>query len=336
MSDQRLLDENQLRKFGFTGGSIGERSEALLKHQLETWPMLQKGASSLDSVLVREVDFDGFSLKIQFNPGRIVSSAAKVDKKSIAERKCFLCTDNLPPEQKGVRTGNYTILANPFPIFREHFTIPHEEHIPQEIKSSFPAMLDIQRSMGERYSLFYNGPRCGASAPDHLHFQAGEFGFMTIDKTWKNLVEKHGWWIREENGIRLENIAAVDDGLRKFIIIETPEKNNAINCFNLLYDAFNKHNPEPDEEPMLNVLTAWQGEKWRIIAFLRRKHRPTQFFLEGDKKIVFSPASVDLGGVCITPVEADFKRLTRSDLEDMFGQLSVTRDVLDDVANALK
>ncbi|HAC14421.1 MAG TPA: DUF4922 domain-containing protein [Bacteroidetes bacterium] len=332
---------------------LSDRGFALLKQQHDTWPLLQKGASTLGMVVVREIEFDGFSMKLQFNPGRIVSSSAKVDAKSIAERKCFLCLENLPTEQKGVIAGddtlnesendvtdasNYVVLVNPFPIFPEHFTIPHQSHVPQRIADSIGTMLDITRDMGSRYTLFYNGPRCGASAPDHLHFQAGDRGFMTIDSTWEQLVQKHGKWIRETSDIR---IAKVDDGLRRFVVIESSVRDEALKSFNKLYRKFESlnwqiHPNEPDiEEPMLNILCSFEQSKWRLIIFLRKKHRPTQFFAEGDDKILFSPASVDFGGVCITPVEKDFNSITREDLTDMFNQLSVDPKYLHAVADEL-
>ena len=333
MSQNQYLTAADLQAFGANGTNLSDLSRALIAQQTQTWPMLQKGASTLGSVIVREIEFEGFSMKIQFNPGRIVSSAAKVDKKSIAERKCFLCSENLPPEQKGIEVGDYTLLCNPFPIFPEHFTIPHKKHIPQLISDAFPAMLDISMRMGSRYSLFYNGPKCGASAPDHLHFQAGDFGFMSIDSTWDSLVKHHGEWIINNDKTR---IAKVNDGLRRFIVFESTNKAELEDTFARMFQTFETFNTDPEEEPMLNVLSTYQDGKWRVIAFLRKKHRPAQFFLEGDEKILFSPASVDFGGVCITPVEKDFHLMTKDLLIDMFNQLSADPQVLNDVANSLK
>lgn len=328
----RYLTATDLKSYGDNGTSLADLSHALLKQQHGTWPMLQTGASTLGSVVVREIDFGKFSMKVQFNPGRIVSSAAKVDKKSIAERKCFLCTDNLPTEQKGVEIGDYAVLCNPFPIFPEHFTIPHKQHIDQRIPGSFADMLRISRDMGSRYSLFYNGPKCGASAPDHLHFQAGDFGFMSIETAWTELVEHHGEWLVEGEDTR---VAAVDDTLRRFIVIDSSDYKETQHTFARLFEAFSAYNEHPEEEPMVNVITSYRNERWTVIVFLRRKHRPEQFFLEGDDQVLFSPASVDFGGVCITPVEKDFKRMSKELLTDMFTQLSTTREIFEAVSKAL-
>ncbi|KPP95305.1 MAG: Tenuivirus NS-3 Protein [Bacteroidetes bacterium HLUCCA01] len=329
----RYLSKNELHDYGAGSGNTADQAHALLLQQKETWPMLRNGAATLDSVVSREIDFGHFSMKVQFNPGRIVSSSAKVDKKSIAERRCFLCEENLPPEQKGLKSGDYSILCNPFPIFPEHFTIPHTAHIDQRISGAFAAMLELTREMGTRYSLFYNGPKCGASAPDHLHFQAGTFGFMQIDTTWEHLVEHYGSWLVHEPGTR---IAAVDDTLRRFLVIESDDAGRCENEFARIFEAFGAFNEHPGEEPMVNIVTSFRDGRWRAMVFLRRKHRPEQFFAEGEEQILFSPASVDFGGVCITPLERDFNRMNRELLTDMFSQLSVQRDVLDAVAQAVR
>lgn len=314
-------------------GELSEQSRALLQQQYQTWPMLQKGADTLKTVISKEIDFGNFVMNVQFNPGRIVSSAAKVDKKSIAERKCFLCLENLPPEQKGIESGDYTVLCNPFPIFPEHFTIPHKRHIDQRIPGAYADMLDLTTLMGSRYTLFYNGPKCGASAPDHLHFQAGDFGFMQIDTTWPTLVDHHGEWLHETENTR---VAAVDDGLRRFIVLQTSDKATSETLFSTLFETFKGISPDCDEEPMVNVITSYRDHKWTTLVFLRKKHRPEQFFLEGDGQVLFSPASVDFGGVCITPLERDFKRMDKALLTDMFSQLSADKEVLNTIAEALK
>ena len=121
-------------------------------------------------------------MKVQFNPGRYISTSAKVDEKSINDRKCFLCPANLPEEQKGILyEEEYLILGNPFPIFPEHFTIPNINHVPQQIKNNFPLMLKLTKDLSKHYVVLYNGPKCGASAPDHFHFQAGTKNFMPIE-----------------------------------------------------------------------------------------------------------------------------------------------------------
>ncbi len=316
-----LIAPGDLAPFG-AGTSYASLCAALLNQQKKTWPLLQGGYAGLNAVQTRAFDFDGFVIKVQFNPGRITSSAAKVDKKSIRERKCFLCMKHLPPEQRGVAFGDdYVILCNPFPIFPEHFTIPHREHIPQRIDGSFGVFLDLAKAMGERYTLFYNGPRCGASAPDHLHFQAGLKGFMPLDTEYRDVVRRYGRIVLESEEIR---IVAVDWHLRRFVALESTRRDALLSEFGRLMDRLKLLESET-EEPMVNVLASYEAG-WRILVFPRRRHRPSFFFEEGEKKMVISPAAVDMGGVCITPVERDFHRIRREDLVTMFEEVTLGRE----------
>ncbi|MCK5371279.1 MAG: DUF4922 domain-containing protein, partial [Cyclobacteriaceae bacterium] len=153
--------------------NISQQARQLIMDQQKDWELARKNYAGLKNVKVRTLPFDGFDMLVQFNPERIRSSAAKVDTKSIKERPCFLCRHNLPKKQVGLPVlDNYLILVNPFPIFPEHLTIPHLNHIDQRIEDKFVEMLEIAKAL-EDFTVFYNGPKCGASAPDHFHFQAG-------------------------------------------------------------------------------------------------------------------------------------------------------------------
>ena len=186
--DQIVISDGELAPF-LTNHDAASKAAGLLQQQRMVWELLRKGYDSLQSVKTKVFEFDGFQVKVQFNPGRMTSTAAKVDPNSIRERKCFLCTDNLPPAQRGIPCdGDYLVLCNPFPIFPEHFTIASLHHTPQVIRDSFAAFLQITRDLGARYTVFYNGPRCGASAPDHLHFQAGNRSFLPIDAEYAALI----------------------------------------------------------------------------------------------------------------------------------------------------
>ena len=157
----------------------------LLTGQLASWETARNNYAALSGVRVKELNVNGILYKVQFNPARIVSSGAKVDAKSILKRKCFLCPANLPPVQKGIPFGgHYNILVNPFPIFPRHLTVPELAHTPQRIATRFTDMLELAEALTD-YTIFYNGPKCGASAPDHAHFQAGNKGFMPIEKDWR-------------------------------------------------------------------------------------------------------------------------------------------------------
>jgi ATP adenylyltransferase/5',5'''-P-1,P-4-tetraphosphate phosphorylase II len=289
--------------------------KSLLAEQKQEWEALCAGYEALVNIEQRTLWFEQFAIVLQFNPRRIVSSAAKVDPQSIAERKCFLC--HLPPEQRGLAFGDYTILANPFPIFPEHFTIPHKEHIPQRIAGNFPAMLDLARAMAGAYTVFYNGPRCGASAPDHLHFQAGNAHFMPIEIECARVAHTP---LIDQPSLRAFTL---NDYLRNAIVLESADRAALTSIFDRFYAAMRDLVPAEDE-PMMNILATFIGDRWRIILFPRAKHRPSFFFAEGDAKILLSPASVDFGGVCITPVERDFFRLTQKHITEMFKEVSLS------------
>ena len=154
----------------------------LLSKQLVTWPLAEKNYKALEAVQVKSFDMGGFSIRAQFNPARIVSTGAKVDARSLKERKCFLCPENLPVEQERLPFGfRHLVLCNPYPIFPQHFTIPTRKHTPQLILPQWNDFLELTRRLAP-FTVFYNGPRSGASAPDHAHFQAVTRGIMPLDE----------------------------------------------------------------------------------------------------------------------------------------------------------
>lgn len=292
-----------------------EKADALFEEQKRNWPLLGANWEKLDEVRFRKVDFEGFSIRVQFNPRRIISSAARVDKESIEKRACFLCQENRDSVQNNVWFGKeYEILCNPFPIFREHFTIAHGQHVPQVIEPEFLHFLDLSRELLDLV-VFYNAPACGASAPDHMHFQAGSRGLMPIDDEIEVLKQKYGKSLIRNSDL---NVMAVEDGLRKFLVLESNSMEKLKKVFSA---AFHFIRELQGQEPMINMLSYYR-KQWQIILFPRGKHRPWQYFEEGEKNIVLSPASVDLGGMLITPMEKDFKKINRDDIQDIFKQVS--------------
>ncbi|MDX8340124.1 DUF4922 domain-containing protein [Draconibacterium sp. IB214405] len=309
--------------------SISTEIKQLLTDQKNEWELAGKNFSGLENVQVREFQFDGFTVKVQFNPGRIVSSAAKVDKKSIEARPCFLCESNRPAEQRGVTFGDYEVLVNPFPIFPEHYTIPAFAHTPQQIKGNFESMLDLAQAM-EGFTLFYNGPKCGASAPDHFHFQAGNTGFMPLDTELETMTEKYAeQWFKDD-----VNYYVIKDGIRNFFVLESADSKALGNAFDGIYSMLDVSSD--DDEPMLNILTRYKDGGWRILVFPRALHRPSQYFAEGEENILISPASVDMGGVLITPREKDFLKISKTDIESIMRQVLLPEDQFDKLTRKLK
>ncbi len=295
---------------------LQNRVNQLLKSQIQEWELAAKNYLGLSGALKKHFLLGGdVGVDVQYNPERIYSSSAKVDTKSITERKCFLCPAHLPSQQKSVGLGkDYLILVNPFPIFPRHLTIPHRNHQPQLILGNFGTMLNLARELDE-FEIFYNGPRCGASAPDHFHFQAGNKGFMPI---LEDFLTVHRTVIKGNKDARAMYF---DKYIRKCIILQSNEKQILTHWFDQLYQIMAQmtgHEPEP----MMNILASWDKGQWLVFIFPRMLHRPWQYFDETQQKILLSPASVDLGGVLITPREEDFKKITPSDIIDIFGQVT--------------
>lgn len=295
--------------------SYQERADALFEDQKTSWPLLGSNWELLKEARIKSYAFDGFTVQVQCNPKRIVSSAAKVDKVSIENRSCFLCTQNLPPEEKNEPfEHDYVILCNPFPIFNEHFTIAKREHTPQVIEPEFLRFLELSRHLSDLV-VFYNAPACGASAPDHMHFQAGNRGFMPIEQEIGSLRETYGKLLYRSAEI---SVTAIEDGLRRFILLESDQAPSLQEVFLHIFQFTREL--QHGEEPMINILS-YYSDHWQLLVFPRSRHRPWQYFEEGEKNILLSPAAVDMGGMLITPLEKDFEKITREDIEDIFTQV---------------
>lgn len=330
--DKLLIAENVLSRY-LQGDSMADKSKALLLQQKENWELLRKGYESLETVQTKTFEFDGFYIKVQFNPGRIKSTAAKVDKVSINERPCFLCKENLPQGQRGIEySDDYIILCNPYPIFPEHFTIPLIKHLPQNLINRLIPALYLTKELSEFYTVFYNGPKCGASAPDHMHFQAGNKYFMPIDSEYDRLKGSHLLPVFE-----YENLVCYHSKnyLRNFISLESGSEELLQKAFDYLIKLL-PNEMELYGEPMINVLAYYEDNKWKVIIFPRTAHRPKQFFADEPDRILLSPAAVDLGGVFITPREEDFYKLTKDDIADIYQQVTLPEDRLVKLTGKLK
>jgi len=290
----------------------------LFDSQLSEWDLARDNYRQLENVKVRKIFFAEFETVVQFNPGRITSSAAKVDASSIEARPCFLCEKNRPAQQRGISfEQGYTILINPFPIFRRHLTIVSDTHTDQRIAGNFMTMLRLAEALPD-YVIFYNGPQCGASAPDHLHFQAGNKGFLLIedDIRSKSLCRKEEadhdteLWLWQKYG-------------RGIMTLRGPDKASLSAAFDNFYSRF-ALTQRDKPEPMLNILASYSNGTWIIHVIPRKLHRPACYFAEGKDKILLSPASVDLGGVLITPREEDFVKITSADISGIFMQVCFT------------
>lgn len=322
MLNNKLIQNAEIEEL-IARNNFADAAKQLLEEQKKSWVQLSHGYKSLKQIKTKTFQFDGFTMKLQFNPGRYISTSAKVDAKSINERKCFLCPTNLPEEQKGILCEDeYLILGNPYPIFSEHFTIPNINHVPQEIKNNFSLMLKLTKDLSKHFVVLYNGPKCGASAPDHFHFQAGTKKFMPIMDDFHQLKNEYGELLIENEDLI---VYGIDDGIRRMLSIESLNSKVLTNVFEKLYEIYSSVSGN-NEEPLMNIVSAYEEEfGWVTIVFLREKHRSSHYFAEGDEKILLSAASIDLGGVCITPLEKDFKRMTVEKLKEILSEVALNK-----------
>ena len=332
------LVEQKIFKDGFvedylTKGNYLSTVENLFYYQMKNWEMMKNNYESLKSVQTKSYLFDGFKIKVQFNPGRIKSTSAELNETAIKNRKCFLCLENLPEEQKGILLpGNFILLCNPFPIFDQHFTISSLTHQLQTIFENFENFIEISKLLSSKYTLIYNGPQCGASAPDHLHFQAGTKLEMPIEDDIQQLKNDFGKIIKEDETI---SVSFIDDRLRKIIFIESKDEAEIVKAFVKIYDSYNGL-VNSKSEPMMNILCNYdETSGWSIIIFLRSKHRPKIFYMEDPDKLLVSPAAVDLGGLLIIPREEDFERLNKELIQNIFNEVSLNDRIFSELKERL-
>jgi hypothetical protein len=255
-----------------------------------------------------------------------------VDEHTIRTRKCFLCPDNLPEAQRGFLYGDsFLVLCNPYPILPEHFTIPHTSHIPQRLAASFETLLTLGRDLGRLYSVFYNGPRCGASAPDHQHFQAGTRDFLPLERDLDLLVARTG----EDVSAGGTRVVCVTGGLRPFVLLQDGRMAPLQHAFERLYEVLAAVVPA-EEEPRMNLIVRWEKGRWDVIVIPRVRHRPSLYEASGRERLLLSPAAVDLGGICVLPLEEDFHRITSSHLETVFREVCLTGEGFSDLVRRLR
>ena len=296
--------------------------------QLEVWTDARHRFRDLKHVETRQLSDQ---LKLQWNPARIVSTGAKIDKKTLGERPCFLCDKNRPKEQMSKQIDEkFHLLVNPFPILPVHFTIPARKHQPQLIYKNYGEMHRFI-SLHSDLMVFYNGPKCGASAPDHLHFQAGTNGILPLQTNWQRLSRNLTDVISLNDE---EKISVVRDFIvPAFVIIsKSAESDEAL--FRRLYKAMPQRGDET--EPMMNIISWRKGEEFISVVIPREKHRPEAYFAEGDAQFVVSPGALDMSGLIITPREEDFRKLTEEKALSLLQECGVSEEKMNAIIAKLK
>ena len=297
--------------------------------QLETWDDARTRYRQLTNIRQKTMPDGDFMLKAQWNPARIVSTGASIDKNTIASRPCFLCKENRPECQIAMPIGeSMSLLVNPFPILPMHFTLPDNHHTPQTIVDSYGKMFDLV----ERYSgilVFYNGPKCGASAPDHMHLQAGKGFRLPLQDDWPRL---NGDLEVIAGTAKGDTLSLLKDYIYKAFVIRSRTKKGDTELFRRLYRALPADNPEP----MMNILSWMEDGEHVTVVIARRKHRPDCYFAQGEEQMIVSPGSIDMGGLVITPREDDFNRITAEKAAQILQEVSATDEEIEKIIAKIK
>ena len=293
--------------------------------QLSRWPLACDNFRALKNVRVREIEVGGLKVKLQFNPARIVSSAAKLNKEDISKRKCFLCRDNRPEVQsfikfEGRKGKKYHILVNPYPIFPDHLVIAMNKHVDQSIWHRYVDMLDLARKYND-FTFFYNGPRSGASAPDHHHFQGAPCGLMPLENDVDALIAEQNDVLKYVSSVQDADLYHYDKFTTGVFVLRARTSKSAAKMFYRLLDSADI--PEGENEPLINLLTYYRDGEFRSIIIFRRSHRSHHYFSDGPDHLTMSPGCADMAGVFIVPVEEEYEKITPELLGEMLQEVSV-------------
>ena len=291
--------------------------------QLSQWPLACENYRALKGVSTREVETGGLTVRLQFNPARIISSAAKLDKAAIASRRCFLCRENRPAEQamlkfEGRKGKKYHILVNPYPIFQDHLVIAAVRHTDQSIWHRYIDMLDLARKYDD-FTFFYNGPKSGASAPDHHHFQAAPKDLIPL----RNDIDSNPDTLRYITSVQDAKLYHYDKFTTGVFVIHSETAKSAAKLFYRLLDC--AHINEGETEPQFNLFTYHTGNEFRSIVVFRSRHRSHHYFSEGPDHLTMSPGCADMGGVFIVPVAEEYEKLTPELLSEMIAEVSIDK-----------
>ena len=314
---QEMLNDSPLMRF--------------FNRQLEKWDDARRRYHDLRNVKTRELSVGTSTMKVQYNPARIVSTGAKIDKQTLAERPCFLCEQNRPKEQvKKSIDGQFDLLVNPFPILPIHFTIPSVKHEPQLIRNAYG---EIHKLLTEypQMMVFYNGPKCGASAPDHAHFQGGTSGVLPLQMAWGRLSRslKPILDLNNEEGISL-----IEEYPCPALLIHSKTQYGDEQLFRRLYESLPIKEGEP--EPMLNIVSWRNDADYYSVVFPRDKHRPDCYYKEGCEQYIISPGALDMAGFIVTPRKEDFDRITPEVALGILNEVSLPADALQQVIERLR
>jgi len=329
MTNTRILSSDELRDYGEID-SKASLLKALFAHQLKHWPMLKKGAASLSEIKKRDIKCGDETLTIQFNPARMTSVAANVDPNVIKARACFLCLENLAVEQTGILlTKNLIALANPMPIFPEHYTLAAPTHSRQDLTSQVGELLGVTKELGGEFTVFFNGAKAGASAPDHYHLQACPSDSLPLIKLLRGKKLKSET-IGEILGAQVSLLKFAGNNYISLKGDSRDEIETIIERLIYLMDINHSCGKE-----MINVVVDYYKGEWQIAFIPREKHRPDCFYEEEPNTLMVSPATVEMSGVIVTARESDFLKITEQDVRSIYDEVMLNTTSFSKILEAL-
>ncbi|HEY7911097.1 MAG TPA: DUF4922 domain-containing protein [Blastocatellia bacterium] len=311
--------------------SLRARLNALIEQQRSTWPALGAGYDALADIETKRIRVAETGAVVQHNPHRIKSTAARIDRASVEARRCFLCEQNLPPEEKGLAYGDdLVLLCNPFPVLDKHISVVHREHVEQRLGRHIETMLGLAADLAPDYFVLYNGPECGASAPDHLHFQACSRNLLPIEEA-----------LRQEDTAGADCDACFESAREGFELFTLSGAGRTVIVMRGGSDAeisewaarvLDDLARETDKrEAMVNLISTYDRGVWTLYMFPRSRHRPAAFFAEGEERLTISPGAIDMAGVIVVPERAHFDRLTGELVEGIFAEVSYNEEAINDL-----
>ena len=316
-SSQLIVHSSQLDRF--------------FDRQLTQWNETRERYRELSHVETRELNVGTSTFEVQFNPARIRSTGATITKEAVAARPCFLCRKNRPEEQlTKIQDVDYELLVNPYPILPMHFTIPTRRHQPQQIRGMYGEMIQLLVHYPE-LMVFYNGPLCGASAPDHAHLQAGTSGILPLQKEWQRLSRNLTEVARRGDDATL---CVVEDYPCPALVIRARNRRSSERMFATLYHAL--PTMANQTEPMMNIVAWHMDDEFISVVFPRKKHRPDCYFKTGDNQLLVSPGALDMSGYLITPRREDFERITPEAAEEILKECALSEDEFEQLKKRLK
>jgi hypothetical protein len=323
---ERIIREGDLGPYLAPYGdrSLPSRMRALYDHQKQGWSEFRRGHDAVERAQARRVELGRSWVLCQHTPHRMTSVSAHVDPVSVLKRPCFLCPENLYPQEKGLEyTNGYLILCNVSPIFDFHLVITHRDHVPQRIQPYFDTVLRLTRDLSPLFALIYNGPRCGASAPDHLHFQAFPAENLPLEsQIWGAPTARPAGFVIERERIL---ITAPADFFRHFLIFQSDEPTILSSWFDQTLEVLSKIEGVTSE-PMINLVMAYRDGQWEMTLFPRDKHRPRCYHGQGDSQLLISPGAIDMAGVFVIPRKKDYDRVDAATLGGIYQEVTLDKD----------